>query len=267
MKNQTSEAGPLARHENDHRTIMPAQTDDPVFLQPQNPAVRVWRYMDFTKFVSLLDSSALYFSRADCLGDPFEGSYSQGNIDKRPVIYKDIEKRDNIFVKMARMAKWAREWTLINCWHMNQHESAAMWKLYAKSDDAIAIVSTYYKLVDRLPQRALIGLVRYIDYDRDWLPEGNSLYPFVHKRRSFDHEREVRAVIQEFPIANDTILVEKTNPECGSMVAVQLRALIDEVYVAPTSSQWLRDLVERVSMRYGHHWPVHRSSLDREPVY
>ena len=33
----------------------------------------LWRYMDFTKFVSLLEKSALFFPRADKLGDPFEG--------------------------------------------------------------------------------------------------------------------------------------------------------------------------------------------------
>lgn len=39
--------------------------------------------MDFTKFVSLLAKRALYFARADKLGDPFEGSFSQANIATR----------------------------------------------------------------------------------------------------------------------------------------------------------------------------------------
>lgn len=246
---------------------MPAQTDHPVFLQPDNQRIRIWRYMDFTKFVSLLESSALHFSRADCLGDPFEGSYSKGNIDMRPVIYKGMEKAEEVLANMARFAKWARQWTFINCWHMNEHESAAMWKLYAKSDDAIAIVSVYRKLVDCLPQKIFVGRVQYIDYDRDWLPEGNSLYPFVHKRRSFEHEREVRAVIQDLPSENETIPVGKANPECVCAVPVDLPSLVEEVRVAPTSSPWLRDLVEGVSKRYGHQWPIRRSSLEREPVY
>ena len=28
--------------------------DHPVFQEPANPGVKIWRYMDFTKFVSLL---------------------------------------------------------------------------------------------------------------------------------------------------------------------------------------------------------------------
>lgn len=38
------------------------------------PEAALWRYMDFTKFVALLKDNALYFARADHLGDPFEGA-------------------------------------------------------------------------------------------------------------------------------------------------------------------------------------------------
>jgi hypothetical protein len=42
-------------------------------LKPANENAKIWRYMDFTKFVSLLEKKALFFCRADKLGDPFEG--------------------------------------------------------------------------------------------------------------------------------------------------------------------------------------------------
>ena len=40
---------------------------------------KLWRYMDFAKFVSLLESRALFFVRADKLDDPFEGALSEVN--------------------------------------------------------------------------------------------------------------------------------------------------------------------------------------------
>ena len=49
-------------------------TNHQVFAQPANPDTKIWRYMNFTKFVSMLEHQALWFSRADKLGDPFEGS-------------------------------------------------------------------------------------------------------------------------------------------------------------------------------------------------
>ena len=33
---------------------------------------KLWRYQDFSKFVSLLDSGKLFFTRADSFDDPFE---------------------------------------------------------------------------------------------------------------------------------------------------------------------------------------------------
>jgi hypothetical protein len=49
--------------------------DHPVFAQPISDTVKVWRYMDFTKFVSLIDSRCLFFTRADKFNDSFEGSW------------------------------------------------------------------------------------------------------------------------------------------------------------------------------------------------
>jgi hypothetical protein len=46
---------------------------NPVFEQPKDEAVKVWRYMDFTKLISLVDSRCLFFSRADKLGDLLMG--------------------------------------------------------------------------------------------------------------------------------------------------------------------------------------------------
>ncbi len=44
-----------------------------LFRAPANESERIWRYMDFTKFVSMLHSESLFFCRADKLSDPFEG--------------------------------------------------------------------------------------------------------------------------------------------------------------------------------------------------
>ncbi len=87
----------------------------------------------------------------------------------------------------------------VNCWHMNEHESAAMWKLYLKSDEGIAVQSTYNKLLNSMHDSndfmLLVGAVNYIDYNKEVIPFGNAFYPYIHKRKSFEHERELRAVI------------------------------------------------------------------------
>ena len=266
---------------------MPANTEHPVFKQPSSFDIKFWRYMDFTKYVSMLDSNSLYFSRADLLGDSFEGSSSRANLELRPQVYKEmIEEMSKAnpvnqdagtgwLDEWSRIIESGRQWLFVNSWHMNEYESAAMWRLYAKTDEAIAVQSTYARLRDCLPSEidvgrqdpseAYIGEVQYIDYDTDWLPEGNTFYPIVHKRKSFEHEREFRAVIYDGSGRGDRF---SKNQRKGLLIEVSLDDLIEAVYVAPTAPSWFRDLVEAVTGKYGFaHKPVIRSSLGQDPVY
>jgi hypothetical protein len=197
---------------------MPAK-DHPVFKRPANLNIKIWRYMDFTKFVSMLERQGLFFSRADKLGDPFEGSvprtqvgYPYAGLMKHDPNMKGDELKKAVR-DFSKAMEAQRKWTAINCWHMNDHESAAMWRLYAKTDEAISICSTFNKLRESPDEKCYLGVVKYIDYDKEWLPDGNLLYPFVHKRLSFAHERELRAVIHgdskavPVPEANDVNVV------------------------------------------------------------
>ena len=248
---------------------MAANIQHPCFPQPPTQTIKLWRYMDFTKFVSLLDSSSLFFCRADLVRDPFEGSYSQANTLLRPHIYKNITQ-DQLFhmlEQQTHFSKWIREWTYISCWHANEFESAAMWDIYARTDEAVAIETTYGKLAGALPGNAYLGMVRYIDYRTQWLPEGNTFYPFIHKRISFEHEREVRAVIQELPTEQNQIAVGKTNDKFGHSVPIVLDSVIDTVHVSPTSPSWLMELVSNVLAKYGLHCLMEKSDLYSSPVY
>ena len=42
---------------------------------------KIWRYMDFTKFVNLLDTESLFFCRADRFYDKWEGIFPKKMID------------------------------------------------------------------------------------------------------------------------------------------------------------------------------------------
>src|SRR5258706_8693532 len=50
---------------------------------PIDPKMPVWRYLDLAKLLSLLETRALYFSRGDLLGDPFEGSITADRLALR----------------------------------------------------------------------------------------------------------------------------------------------------------------------------------------
>ena len=244
--------------------------EHPVFEKPENENAKIWRYIDFTKFVSLLDKSALFFTRADRLGDPFEGSYSKANIKLRPEVYKG-KIPPNALENFSQFTKIFIKYTAINCWHLSEYESPAMWKLYLKSNDGIAIQSTFDLLKTSLKDEnhsVFIGKVKYIDFEKDWMPEGNALYPFVHKKTSFEHEKELRAIIQELRYKkNGEIDWSKPLFDDGIYVQIDLGVLIDKIYLAPTSPKWLFELVKSITKKYKLDKDVLQSSLDDAPVY
>jgi hypothetical protein len=41
-----------------------------------------------------------------------------------------------------------------------------------------------------------------VHYETSWIPESNPLFPFIYKRLSFEHEREIRAIIPSKNVAS-----------------------------------------------------------------
>jgi hypothetical protein len=59
------------------------ETQHESFALPTNKDIPIWRYMDLAKYLSMLDSQSLFFSRATLLGDPFEGSAKDDGLRSR----------------------------------------------------------------------------------------------------------------------------------------------------------------------------------------
>jgi hypothetical protein len=152
---------------------------------------------------------------------------------------------------------------------MNDHESVAMWKLYLKSDEGIVIQSTYRRLKDAIidDEMFFLGTVKYIDYESEWIDAGNLLSPFVHKRKSFEHEREVRAVITKWPTGETGFDFAQETIEYGLKLRLDLERLIENIYVAPSAPNWFSGLVSAVVQRYGYSFSVVHSRLNEQPVF
>ena len=56
---------------------------------PEDLDTKIWRYMDFTKFVSLLETRSLFFVRADSFTDPFEGTWPRASYAQ---LARDLEQ-------------------------------------------------------------------------------------------------------------------------------------------------------------------------------
>jgi hypothetical protein len=117
------------------------------FKAPSNPDIKIWRYMDFTKFVSILQQKGLFFPVVSELEDQFEGSFSKANKLLRPLFRKHDPSSAG---HRSETIKSLRDWTVVSCWHMNEQESAAMWNLYARTNEAICIQSTL-RIISEMP--------------------------------------------------------------------------------------------------------------------
>ncbi len=265
--------------------------NDPRFVLPENQQVKLWRYMDFTKFIAMLESNALFFSRADLLGDPFEGSLSTSTLDQQEALRQwnlermteteDEQQTEEIASRSQNMRdsqKMVRErnrkWMFINCWHMNEHESAAMWSKYASSDAAIAIQSTYVRLSNNFEpansdpgDKPHIGVVQYIDFQIDPTPGYDLLHIFMFKRKSFQYENELRVIFWNPPIIKNVGIDYNREAPIGLLKKVDLVSLLECVYISPNSPDWYKKLVQDLLKRYSLPIPVKHSSLAEDPRF
>lgn len=107
---------------------------DQRFPPPSSDDIAIWRYMDLAKFVSLLEDDALHFSRIDHQSDDYEGSISRAMLaaKRQKWAYLTDEEYAKHFKRPVgkEAMKTSFAYIFVNCWHMNEGESAAMWSLY-----------------------------------------------------------------------------------------------------------------------------------------
>ncbi len=277
---------------------------------PMNPNIPIWRYMDFAKFVSLLHRRAIFFTSVSRLvmSDPYEGvltrpdatfrytlSDIQQSLEGQDVPMSSAETLLGILNRqkddeLSRISIWQQS-MLVSCWHMNEFESAAMWRLYSLNDSGIAIKSTFSRLSESFiynesspvmgtiskPLPVYLGEVEYLDYENDHISSRNAFLQFMSKRKSFAHERELRAITwipyyltednknYEFDIHSNLVAEFKTN--YGLYFPIDLPKLIEQVFIAPTAPKWVMSVVQSVLEKYAIDREVIQSDLLARPQY
>jgi hypothetical protein len=249
---------------------MPYVRDRDTFTLPSSQETPIWRYMDLAKFVSFLKDRSLYLSRSDLLGDPFEGSMPEVNIRDQEEWFREIG--------IERPADWGRfrnivrYWTYVNCWHYSPHESAAMWSIYGSRGMGVVVTSTITRLQDalesgcaELEDRIFLGQVHYIDYAKEKIPEEDGYWPFICKRKSFEHEKEIRVLTMRPPKGEG--LIDPRDTDLGIAISVDITELVTSVRVAPDSPPWFRDVVQELVGRFQLSVDVSQSSLIGVPLF
>lgn len=238
--------------------------EHPCFPQPADGSVRVWRYLDLAKFIWLIENQKLYLSGVDSLNDPHEGStpkFLAADFDRQLLaVRRDQLLREfgsdlgseKFQTEMPRLIEQNRQMRIhkqkergqlyVNCWHLGNPESEAMWRLYCPGNNGVALQTSYSKLVKSIENDSelYIGRVTYIDYESQGFPLDNVFYPVMHKRISFAHEQEVRLV--KIRVPDDWGLPQEFCPP-GISIDWPLEPTIKGIYVDPYAPEYFYDVL------------------------
>ena len=231
--------------------------------------VVIWRYMAFEKFVSMLESHSLWFSRPFAFDDRWEGLYPPSYYkNARQWAVRTGEKWDDD-LEMEFIKRWKRHRyaSFVNCWHIADNESDAMWRLYG---EGVAIRSTVGRLRSCL---SIHGCGRVIYYDPEKDLRYKSIFgppDILHKRVSFIHENECRAWICDDALVgrierNEEVIEEELSR--GMMMSIHdMQKLIDKVTVAPNVNAAFFERIRDICLRCKRQWladKVVRSRLEQ----
>jgi hypothetical protein len=93
------------------------------------PTKTIWRFMDLSKLISLLEFKSLYFSSILRLNDPFE-AYTPFPCLSDYKLYKayepwfgeiEADKVEEAYNYHFGMMKELRKTIFVNCWHVNEY--------------------------------------------------------------------------------------------------------------------------------------------------
>ncbi len=215
----------------------------------------------------MLKSNALHFSRADKFDDIFEGSYPKKN-----------QKNFLSVSNPAYTYEAFKKYVAVSCWHRNQDESEAMWELYLKNSDGVAIITDKNTLVECLADSdASVIEVQYKNYREEQIDDFTWFKAFEYKRKCFIHEQEIRANIYNLPPSPNIIngfpeigLPDGSNcvPEEGIQVDVELSKLIKGVIISPRSGVWFEGVIRDTLVNYSlPNIKIFKSELTDDPIF
>jgi len=240
---------------------------------------RLWRYLSLDKLVDMLSTSELFFTPLATFAktDPFEGYLPSVAFDAHASIssryVKDLElahqqlaehrrnngypltdvervtlesSLDDMRSSLRRLLPAIAKATTVNCWHANEGESEAMWRLYAENGKAVAVETTLDALKQSIQERDSPSIVhiypvKYLDFfdsalqPKDCVVEGH-LTPLL-KRISYQHEREVRAFIGKVapnPHAGTDVAFWKPEPV---RLPIDVKLLVKAIHVSPYAGE------------------------------
>ena len=242
---------------------------------------KLWRYYDVLKFLTLINGE-LYFARADKFKDKYEGAIPKQNYLHFAELYNSSVHGSNEIshgrncegnhyrndVRKEFLEKFSerKRKAAISCWHLNDSESAAMWEVYSRAGQGIAVCTTLEKLKRvKKPDGYEMEMfkVDYIDFNETF-DEGYinyELLPFKNKRKEFEYEHEFRIMLYKRNKAAELVYL----PEEGIKLGINTAELIDGIIASPDMAEYevseIQKILDMINKLNGTEFTIKRSGL------
>ena len=119
----------------------------PEQLEPENQDAVIWRFLDLPKLRDLIETSEIYFCRADLFADEREGLPPEDYLATFGLHPFDVNDRRELINHIGSVAQF-REGFYVNCWYLFRGETCQMWKEHGT--EGVAITSQYKRLKSAL---------------------------------------------------------------------------------------------------------------------
>lgn len=240
--------------------------------EPLSEVETVWRYLSFDRYIYLITSGKLWFSRIDKVGDEFEGSVTHSsNVLWRKVFEEHVPFPYSVetIKNHEDTRKTFPKLLMANCWHGSRGEEMMMWKIYTDRN-GIAIKSSVANLSKSLADAGDIFLNR-VNY-RDYSPNNShgifseNLISQASSRPDYlSHEKEVRLTMFN-PGLNENFTDYETLPS-GIGIPVDIRKLISQAVIRPGAEKWVSECIEKIHSLLGFSFEVKESKYNFGPVW
>ncbi|MBL3811221.1 hypothetical protein [Alteromonas macleodii] len=206
--------------------------------------ITIWRYMSIEKWLSLLTTNKLLFSRLDCFADKNEVSFVVTKMKK----LMDSSLHNGLDHHLTAL----KTYMYASCWNMGDRECRSLW--YAYTGDArlgVAIKTSVKSVYNSLNTTYLPNCYK-IDYETGYNdPEMLQVvdFPLTIKQPEYASEKELRFLINKpnirvgnsgepaQPLPQPTILLEDCN----------LDILIENFMITPFAETWQAKAIEEAS--------------------
>lgn len=251
--------------------------------------LKVWRYMPFSKFISMLTFQAIWFPKLNILQDQFEGTMPTATKAMMNAKYHAMKR--NIppethwqFDQMAsKNENDSRELLLVSCWFLDDNESERMWQEYGINNEAVAIQSTVKQLFQNIgvphdKHVTHIGRVKYVDHDKYMMSSYEASQgherAFIKDASKFSHEQELRITTLNTktrycvkptgePYSEIEVQGKNMNnfDQPGLYIQIQFDQLVSKIVVSPEADEWFFLLVKRIMNLNKFNTSVEKSAL------